>query len=305
MNTIDITQRKIIVAGAWKVWGAIIDNFSCDFNNILVGNSTGNYKWHQAYKIGELDKTSDISEWSIGIIASVWEWVEKALEDFGSKNIPTVLLSTAYREELLNKYTNMPILKAPNLALPIVELIAIFENFHSFIWLDIQIQESHQSWKKDPSWTARKLIKIINSKGWKFNLDYIWYEPNEWISILGDLITYRWNVSKSLWIPDESLDGHAYHHYDVRWSTFNSAYMEFINDVEAWSEKYKDHDITWFDIWFKRWTQVNFSVPFSFHHNVDGRDIYADGLREILPWFLEQEAWIHEVTDYLIDSNND
>jgi len=295
MDTLDIRDRKIIVAGAWKVWGAIIDNFSCDFNNILVGNSTGNYKWHQAYKIGELDKILDISEWSIGIIASVWGWVEKALEDFGSKNIPTVLLSTAYREELLNKYTNVPILKAPNLALPIVELIAIFEAFTDFSLMRMEIHESHQPGKQDASGTARKIIKIINEKGGDFDFQSCnSYNPNEWISNFGDLISYRWNASKRLWVPDQHIKGwHWYHTYDRIFGQGKN-YEEFKRKIEAWYNKHKDSNLTWFKagLNFKR----NY---FNFFHNVDGREIYADGLREILPWFLEQEAWIHEVTDYL------
>ena len=295
MNNLDIRERQIVFAGPGKVWETIINNFSRDFSNILVWNRAGDYENFPSYPIGELSH-NHVSEDAIGIITAFWDWANKALDDFAKHKIPTALLATAYDQGLVDKYaTEIPLLKAPNTVLPIVELMAIFQDFPDFKGIHMEIHESHQPGKKDASGTARKMIDIMKKKDWDF--DFQWcnlYHPDEWISNFGDLISYRWEASKKLWVPDEHIRGwHGYHTYDrIYWDWEN--YQEFKRQIQAWYSKYKDSNLTWFKALFREKTN-----SFRFSHNIDGRDIYADGLRQMLPWFLEQEVWVHEVTDYL------
>ena len=300
MNNLDIRDRKIIVAWSGKVGSAIIDNFSHDFKSILVWNRKWEFDWKIAYRIGSLDKVSHIPDDAIGIISCISSGVDKALKEFSQRNLPTVLLSTWYHKDLLRKYTNIPILKAPNVALPIVELMNIFEEFESFLGMDITIDESHQPGKVDPSGTARQIIDIINSKSGDFNYDKSDYKPDEGISYLWDLTSYRWNASVDFWVSQEHVESwHAYHKYRVEGSILGSDFRKFEERIKNWEEKYQDHNFTWLQVGLSKGVVRNATQAIHFFHNVDGREIYADGLREMLPWFLQQWTWIHEVTDYL------
>lgn len=301
MDNINLKDRQIVVAGPGKVWATIINNFANDFEDILVWNRSGEYQWFPSYPIGKLSEIDDISDNAIGIITAIWDGANKALDDFAQQQIPVALLSTVYDKKILEKYSSqIPILKAPNAAIPIVELMQIFEEYPDFSKLYIQIQESHQPGKNDPSGTARKIINMINAKGGSFNYDHEKYKedykPDNWISVLWDLRTYRWDASDQLWVPKEHLDGHGYHRYTVWWTHLFDDYLNFRDEIEHWYKKYQNHNFTWLSLEF---FEEEVEQSFVFSHNVDGREIYADGLREILPWFLEQEVGIYSVTDYL------
>lgn len=312
MDDLDIRERQIIVAWSGKVGSTIINNFSADFHSILVWNTKWEFDGKIAYKIGSLHEISHVSDNAIGIISCAPKWVPKALDEFSNHNIPTLLLSTWYHKNLLDKYINIPILRAPNAAIPIVELMQIFEEFPDFSLIKVKIEESHQAriegdannpWKEDSSGTGRTIGDIIVQNGGVFHYHNNWYKADEWISILGDITSYRWEASiQNLWVPEEYLyeKGHAYHRYQVIGDIMDPQYQEFKAQIEAWYSKYSKNDYSGFTVKFNN----NNNTPscdngFSFSHNVNGRDIYADGLRQMLPWFLEQEVWVHEVTDYL------
>ena len=301
MNDLDIRERKIIVAWTGKLWQAIIDNFAQDFKDILVWNTRGIHQEFPAYEIGELSKNNSIPKNAIWIISCVWDWVLKALEDFSEIWVPTVLLSTAYREKLLDKYiSKIPLLKAPNTFIPVIELIKIFEEFDTFLWMDIKMHESHPVWKQDVSGTHRRIIQILKTKNSSFNFEWCnLYNPDEWKSFFWDLISYRWDSSQELDIPEAYMDAHAYHTYEITWSSISSVHDDFFHKISLWVQKYKDNNSTWFDIWIDDKYQKGLDKSYRFWHNVNGRDVYADWLRQILPWFVKQDVWVHEVTNYL------
>ena len=301
MNIQNLSEATIIVAGNWALGSEIITTFSWKCDEILVGNRRWTHQGHRSYQIGKLSNIKDISDNSVWIISCVWDWIQKALNDFSQKSIPTVLLSTAYRESLLERYiSEIPILQVPSLALPIVELIHIFEKFPDFTGIRMEIHESHQSWKQDTSGTARKIIQIFKEKRWDF--DFQWcnsYNPNEGISNFWDLFSYRWQASKKLWVSQERIESwHGYHTYDRIYGD-GPNYQDFRNKIYFWSKKYQNENIrlSWCTVWFHQ--KKN---SFRFSHNIDGRDIYADGLKQILPWFMYKQNGVHSVTDYLQQS---
>lgn len=138
------------------------------------------------------------------------------------------------REELMETVRNgtIPALIAPNMAKQIVGFQAMMA-FASTTFPDLfkgytlSVEESHQKGKADTSGTARAMVGYFNELGIPFS--------DKDIKMVRDP-----KVQKEVWkIPEEHLDGHAWHTYTL--------------------------------------TSEDGSACFQFKHNVNGRQIYIQG----------------------------
>jgi 4-hydroxy-tetrahydrodipicolinate reductase len=138
------------------------------------------------------------------------------------------------REELMKTVENgtVPALIAPNMAKQIVGFQAMMA-FASTTFPDLfkgynlTIEESHQKDKADTSGTARAMVGYFNGLGIPFS--------DKDIKMVRDPM-----VQKEIWkIPEEHLDGHAWHTYTL--------------------------------------TSQDGSACFQFKHNINGRQIYIQG----------------------------
>jgi 4-hydroxy-tetrahydrodipicolinate reductase len=112
---------------------------------------------------------------------------------------------------------------APNMALPIVAITAMFEMCSTefpgvFSKYNLSVKESHQTGKADTSGTAKALISLLQKTGAQFK--------NENLSLCRDP-----NEQKADWgIPEEYLSGHAFHTYDL-FSGDKSSHFSFSHNV--------------------------------------------------------------------------
>jgi dihydrodipicolinate reductase len=89
------------------------------------------------------------------------------------------------------------IIKAPNLSLPMIRFVSAFPAFAAAIniGMSVRIVESHQSKKADTSGTARAVAKTLGV-------------AESTIKSVRDP-----DIQLSLGVPEEHLDGHAYHDF--------------------------------------------------------------------------------------------
>jgi 4-hydroxy-tetrahydrodipicolinate reductase len=156
-------------------------------------------------------------------------------EFYCRNGLPFVMGTTGGDRKLLNDTvisSSIPAVISPNMAKQIVGFQALMEygagNFPDlFKGYTLEVKESHQKGKADTSGTARAMIKYFNDMGIPFTEEDIEKEraPEMQKTELG--------------IPEEYLEGHAWHTY--------------------------------------RLVSGDGTVCFEFTHNVNGRDVYAQG----------------------------
>lgn len=132
-------------------------------------------------------------------------------EFYVENRIPFVMGTTGVATSDLAKIvrgSGVPAVLAPNMAPPIVALTAMLEwgaeNFPTvFQGYTLRVRESHQKNKADTSGTAKALIGLLKQMGCHF--------PADGLEMVRDPDVQKSDFS----IPDEHLDGHAYHTYDL------------------------------------------------------------------------------------------
>jgi len=139
---------------------------------------------------------------------------------------------------------------APNTAKQIVAFQATLEKMGkdfpgAFSGYSLDITESHQKTKADTSGTAKAMVSSFQKMGLDFKVDQI-------KMVRGD------EESKVFGVPEEHLNGHAFHTYSL-----------------------KSPDGT---------------VAFQFQHNVQGRRCYAEGVVDAVLFLRKQIALKNEQT---------
>jgi 4-hydroxy-tetrahydrodipicolinate reductase len=152
--------------------------------------------------------------------------VEGNVEFYTQHKIPFVLGTTGgdySRVESLVVNSQTPAVVAPNMGLPIVAITAMLDwaakefpgVFNSY---DLSVRESHQKGKADTSGTAKDLIARFQTLGANFDMDDI-------------LMCRDGETQKKDWgIPDEHLQGHAFHTYDLH-SSDKSAHFSLSHNI--------------------------------------------------------------------------
>lgn len=123
---------------------------------------------------------------------------------------------------------------APNMGKQIVALQATMERMAAdfpgaFSGYTMEVQESHQKTKADTSGTAKDMVRSFNALGLDFSVEQIQKIREE-------------EAQKQFGVPEEYLDGHAFHTYTLK--------------------------------------SGDGSVEFQFKHNVCGRLTYAEGVAD-------------------------
>jgi len=285
-----LNKRSINIAW-WtgKLGSALVEWLRNKDERVFIWSRT--WEWEDAYRIWSWDIFWPKSIW---VIATTGGIVQEILEtDF--RDIPTIIATTWYEIDDILKRPWVRV-DASNLALPIVSLFKLFSEFWDFSDMTMKIRESHQAGKKDHSGTAERIRQSFVAWGWVCDLQNTeWYKAHEWISDLWGIITYRWNASKEMNVSDEFIQGHAYHNYEITWSWEN--FERFKRKIEEWNDIYGNK-------WYTGYSSSIISrdeKSICFGHTIDGRDIYADGLHELLPKIesLKPKEGLYSISDLL------
>ncbi|KAD7117709.1 hypothetical protein E3N88_04977 [Mikania micrantha] len=156
-------------------------------------------------------------------------------ELYCKSGVPFVMGTTGGDRDLLYKTVEEAKLYAvisPQMGKQVVAFLAAMEIMAkqfpgAFSGYKLQVMESHQATKLDASGTAKAVISCFQKLGVSFDLDQIQLirDPKQQIEMVG--------------VPEEHLNGHAFHMYNL--------------------------------------TSPDGTVSFEFQHNVCGRSIYAEG----------------------------
>lgn len=292
MNLKDIS---IFVAWSWKLSSSLRKNLADEAYKFYTGIG-GNYIQGDHYKVGNLWKPIGRSIW---IITTTREWVKAALEDFIRHDIPTIIASTDI-PDVIEHSISIPVCEAPNLAFPVIELMQVIGEMDDVHWLNLEVSESHQAGKKDPSGTALDFIQLFRRKwGHCIVANEQKYNPTEWVSDLEALRCYRWESSKKIWVPEEFMNSHAYHTYKVFWKKWEIL-SRFKTGINTWVET--NQWKSWCEVFLYEWNDPHISEDwneFYFGHNINGLDIYSQWVQKLIPWILEQEPWVYSPRDFL------
>ncbi len=147
---------------------------------------------------------------------------------YAQHNIPFVMGTTGGDREALERSvheSSIPAVIAPNMAKQIVGLQAMMEyaakNFPDlFSGYTLEVRESHQQGKADTSGTAKAMVAYFNGMGVNFQEEQICRirEPE---------------IQKKEWkIPEQYLEGHAWHTYTLR-SADGSALFEITHNING------------------------------------------------------------------------
>ena len=134
---------------------------------------------------------------AVALFAGSSESWPSFLSNMQEKGLPTILASTDIEVEA-DKAEDAPVIKAPNLCLEIIEALKTIRNLdrrYDGSGLNFTVLESHQQRKKGVSGTAKKLMKQLGRAP-----ETIDFERSP-------------AVQRQLGIPEEHIDGHAYHFF--------------------------------------------------------------------------------------------
>lgn len=148
-------------------------------------------------------------------------------EFYCQNQLPFVMGTTGGDREKLKKTvedSDICAVVAPNMAAQVVALQAMIEygakNFPGcFSGFDLDIIESHQASKADPSGTAKALIPHFRSMGLEFDEEEI-----EMIRDESEQLT--------MGVPREHLGGHGWHTYSIT-KIDGSMKVEFVHDING------------------------------------------------------------------------
>lgn len=295
-NTILRELDLFIAWWTWNLGNTMKQHFDWRVKEILLW-----WRWVWLdYTIWELsyDNSSNKAVW---IVATTAQWLELSLKDFSNNSIPAIVATTwiNIRELLATTNVNIPIISASNLALPIVALNNLFEN-NDFNWTRMEVHESHQNTKKDPSWTAKTIISLYKNNGWNCIIENEENYNQDWISELWDLYCYRWETSvESFWVPREYLWWHGVHKFviSLTWNEEDEIRNFWIlkEEFEKWHDLYSNMQIDW--IKFEPIIIDDDKITICEH--VYWRKVYAAWAESLIPDLLEANPWIYTPNQFL------
>jgi len=154
------------------------------------------------------------AQFAVGAIAVDFTWPDSALanvEFYASRGIPFVMGTTGFdseRARAIVAASGVSAVMAPNMAVPIVLLqtavARVAADFaDAMAGYDIRIVESHQKTKLDTSGTAKALVRDFARLGLSAAVDDIQMVRDPRVQL------------EDLEVPEEFLDGHAYHYYEI------------------------------------------------------------------------------------------
>lgn len=231
------------------------------------------------------------------------EAVKSNIENYINHRIPFIIGTTGGEinknliKKNLEKTGNIAII-APNMAIPIVGLQKLMENFANknpnlMERYNLSIFESHQETKKDTSGTAKAMVGYFNRLGIPFKIEDI------------ERIRDR-SKQLEIGVPEEYLDGHGWHFYKIQapLSKIQAPLLEklykeissFYNS-NIFNGYIKEKGENFIRLYYP--SRNNFTSSFGvgycpgegrldFNHKINGRHPYAEGTLEALR-FLDQK----------------
>jgi len=314
-------SKKILVYGVGKLGESIIkglidrkievfcesyngpsDNeYVIDHKNVLVDILNSSKLKNNIYN-KELKK-----EVSYIIVTLTGAVLEKEIDFLLSLGIPLVILSTKFDEKKISQKAidaNVKILMSQNMALGIVDfwnriqkIPNVPDNSSEIYFFAI---ESHQNSKADISGSAIKVLEYFRSKE-----ICIFFDEEDKKSFkkgvdgeYGCIQCIRTEEVQlnDLKIPKEYISGHGYHTFSLFpevWDDISSKYLSLLYREFKSLESYTIDGVFEFKVFLE---QDNGLIIV---HNINGRDIYTDGVVQSIKFLEKQKQGVYSVIDII------
>ncbi len=241
--------------------------------------------------------------------------------DFVYYNIPFLYGGTGAKKEqeseLVQKIQNSKISAGivKNFAVPVLSLIDYNENYamaHKEVMrecVSMHVKEDHQSTKKDPSGTAIRMSQIFGimcAGNCPFDSKDIREHPEKYKGIF-DMIRDP-EVQRARGVPEEHINGHGHHEYTLKAHSdqglaivedfgralakgFFTAENPALRGYTVSGNSWLDMKVSSADNSLYIGTEQDTDGNFALHHNINGRQVYVDGVMQRgLPLLVKGEA---------------
>jgi len=233
--------------------------------------------------------------------------LEKEIDFLLSLDIPLVILSTKFDEKVISQKAidaNVKVLMSQNMALGIVDFWYRIQKIPSVPEESSEIYffaiESHQNAKADISGSAIKALEYFVDKGvcaffddedkksFKKGVD------GEYGCI--QCIRIEETQLNELKIPKEYLSGHGYHTFSIfpeMWDDVTTKYLSLLYREFKSLESYTIEGVFEFKVFLE---QDNGLIIV---HNINGRDIYTDGVVQSIKFLEKQIKGVYTAIDII------
>jgi 4-hydroxy-tetrahydrodipicolinate reductase len=244
---------------------------------------------------------------SFVIVTLTGDILEKEIDFLLSLEIPLIILSTKFDEESISKKAKnagVKILMSQNMALAIVDFWNRIEKIpkvpDTLDEIYLFVIESHQNSKADISGSAIKALNLFKQK----DLFVMFDEQDKKAFVKG--IDGEYGCIKCIReentqltymnIPKEYLSGHGYHTFSIFPEVWNENTVKYLNLLY---------------IEFKTLTEYSIEGIFEFNvniiqdeglvitHNINGRDIYTDGVVKSIEFLNKQKKGVYSAIDII------
>jgi 4-hydroxy-tetrahydrodipicolinate reductase len=271
-----------------------------DYKNVLVdiNNSTKLKK--------QLYRTDLKYEVSYIIVTLTGDVLEKEIDFLLELEIPLIILSTKYDEELISskaENAGVQILMSQNMALAIVDFwnrIDSIDNVPVTEEISIFVQESHQKTKADISGSAIKALNLFESKDF-----LIYFDDKDKESFKPGVDAEYGCIScirnektqlEKLNVPKEFLGGHGYHTiclFPEIWNNESVMYLSKLYNIFKSLEDYTIEGVLDFKVFIEQ------DEGLVIVHNINGRDIYTDGVVKSMKFLENVDVGVYSAIDVI------
>ena len=264
-----------------------------DYENIQVDILNSSKLKNSLYN---KDLKNDVGYIIVTLVGSV---LEKEIDFLLSLDIPLIILSTKYDEALISekaKKAEVKVLMSQNMAFGIVDFwnrIERMDKLDESIQIAANVIESHQSPKADISGSAIKALTLFKDKG--FNVTF----PEEGSFKIGEdgqSGSFTWLRTKKsqidAGISEEYLSGHGYHIIKLVFEIYDFNFIRTLSKYFSSLEKYSIEGIFNFSVHYE---EKNVFII----HNINGRDIYTDGVVKSIDFLETKTNGIYSAIDVI------
>ena len=244
---------------------------------------------------------------SFVIVTLTGDILEKEIDFLLSLEIPLIILSTKFDEESISKKAKnagVKILMSQNMALAIVDFWNRIEKIpkvpDTLDEIYLFVIESHQNSKADISGSAIKALNLFKQKDLFVMFDE--QDKKAFVKSIdgeyGCIKCIREENTQLTYmnIPKEYLSGHGYHTFSIFPEVWNENTVKYLNSLY---------------LEFKTLTEYSIEGIFEFNvyieqdeglvitHNINGRDIYTDGVVKSIDFLNKQKKGVYSAIDII------
>jgi len=241
------------------------------------------------------------------VVTLTGEVLEKEIDFLLSLGIPLVILSTKFDEKVISQKAinaNVKILMSQNMALGIVDFWDRIQKIPNIPDNSSEIYlfaiESHQSSKADISGSAIKVLEYFKAKE-----VCVFFDDEDKKSFnkgvdgeYGCIQCIRTEETQlnDLKVPKEYISGHGYHTFSIFpeiWDDISTRYLSLLYREFKSLEAYTIEGVFEFKVYLEQDTGLIIV------HNINGRDIYTDGVVQSIQFLEKQKQGVYSALDII------